>query len=129
MQEIFVYVDRRGACPFLDWYGRLQKREQAKLDAKIDMLIAHGETLNPSVLSPTPVRCILELCVTGGVTLRPMLCRGPVRPQEEYTLLCGAVERDRKYVPRAAAQMAGRYRDEVKADPNGRRRPYVQPPK
>lgn len=124
-----MYVDRNGACPFLVWYLRLQKREQAKLDAKIDMLAEHGETLNPTVLSPTSVPGILELRVTGGVTLRPMVCRGPMRPHEEYTLLCGAVERDRKYLPRDAAAMAARYRDEIKTDPTARRRPYVRPPR
>jgi hypothetical protein len=125
MWEIYFYVDQNGDCPFLDWYGRLQRRVQAKLDAKIDMLAQHGEILNPSVLSPTPVRGIMELCVTGRVTLRPMVCRGPVRPREEYTLLCGAVERDSKYVPRNAAEIAERYRDEIKADPGRRRKPRV----
>ena len=64
---------------------------------------------------------ILKLRVKGNVQLRPMLCRGPIEIDKEFTLLLGACEVGGKLVPRDADAMADRLKHEVKRGPNRRR--------
>ena len=86
-----------------DWADSLpmQRRDRGRLDSKVDMLTIAGDQLPPGLLQNTRCRHIMELAVNGQVALRPMLCRGPgpFSVQSEFTFLCGAVERDVKYVP------------------------------
>ncbi len=60
------------------------------------------------MLTDTKERQIKELCVNGNVALRLLLCKGPQSnlKNEEFTLLFGAAERDRKYIPRDAVMRA-----------------------
>jgi hypothetical protein len=70
------------------------------------MLALKGHALFPQVLTDTPTPGIQKLRVKGKVQLRPMLCKGPVDKEKEYTLLIGATERDSKFVPDKADQIA-----------------------
>jgi hypothetical protein len=58
------------------------------------------------VLTGTPTAGILKLRVKGNVQLRPMLCRGPINNENEFTLLIGATERDFLFVPDKADEKA-----------------------
>jgi hypothetical protein len=93
-----------------DWADSLpmQKRDRGRLDSKIDMLVRAGDKLPPGLLQNTRCKHIMELTINGQVALRPMLCRGPgpFSMQSEFTFLCGAVERDVKYVPSDAPERA-----------------------
>lgn len=47
---------------------------------------------------------IYKLVIHGDVMLRPMLCRGPIDNETEYTLLLGATERGAKLPPGSEEQ-------------------------
>ncbi|WP_175910594.1 hypothetical protein [Burkholderia metallica] len=118
--DLFDYVTAHGSNDFAEWTRDLQKVSRAKLNAKIDMLALHGEGLVPHVLTDTPVAGIRKLRVKGNVQLRPLLCRGPINGDSEYTFLMGATERDGQLVPDTAPETADVRRATVAND--GRRR-------
>ncbi len=96
---LFDYKDEKGNNDFKNWTEKLQKVERAKLNAKLDALRLHGFELFPEMLTGTPTSGILKLRVKGKVQLRPMLCKGPINHETEFTLLIGATERDSCFVP------------------------------
>ncbi|MEQ1637813.1 MAG: hypothetical protein ABL903_14105 [Methylococcales bacterium] len=104
--SLFDYTSENGNNEIKEWTKGLQKTDRAKLNAKLDMLALHGSELFPHVLTDTPTSGIQKLRVKGKVQLRPMLCKGPIDNEKEYTLLIGAMERDSKLVPDKADQIA-----------------------
>ncbi len=114
--NLFDYLDANGENVFASWTRDLQKQQQAKMNAKIDMLELYGETLVPHVLTDTPVPGIRKLRVKGNVQLRPLLCRGPHDVANEYTFLMGATERDSQYNPSSAPETADARRAAVAQD-------------
>ena len=119
--RLFDYVDHRGINVIKEWAQRLEKPERARLNRKLDMLVQNGPDLSPGLLAGTRLRHIDKIKVTGRVTLRLLLCRGPIEHKGEFTLLFGAFERDRKLVPSDAEQRANANRDEVILNPLERR--------
>lgn len=121
--NIFDYLDRRGRNVMQEWANKisLQNRDRARLDLKIDMLSMHGDELLPQTLQSTKSKHILELTVNGKVALRPMLCRGPVKMNDEFTFLLGVTERDRKYVPSDALERAEKNRLDLQENPKNKR--------
>jgi hypothetical protein len=120
---LYDYVDVHGANQFKAWSECLQKRELAKLNAKLDMLQQHGPSLPPRLLAG-PIRGhghIYKLEIRGQVQLRPLLCKGPIRNDEEYSLLIGAIEQGWKLLPTGAAAEAERRRQEITTSPQARR--------
>ena len=102
------------------WSSRLQKKERAKLNSKIDALSIHGADLIPGILSPTGVPSIFKLKVQGLVKLRPMLCEGPGRSESAFTFLLGAKEISWKYEPADAPSTAAELRDDLLEHPDRR---------
>lgn len=96
---LFDYRDENGSNSFKKWTEMLQKSERAKLNAKLDMLSKMGANLFPQVLTGTDTSGILKLRIKGNVQLRPMLCKGPINNESEFTLLIGAKERDSRLIP------------------------------
>lgn len=103
---IYDYVSASGDNEFEAWWRGLEKPQRAKLRSRIDMLKLHGDGLLPEILTGTPVAGILKLRCRGNVQLRPLLCRGPQRPADEYTMLNGATERDSVFAPADAVETA-----------------------
>lgn len=99
----------------------LQAPTRAKLNLKLDMLRMHGDTLFPQLLTGTDTPGILKLRVKGNVQLRPMLCKGPLAVEKEYTLLVGATEVGGKLKPKGVDATAAKRKQEVAADPKNRR--------
>ena len=66
-----------------------QKRRRL---AQIDYDLA----IDTKLLAGPIYKKIYKLVIHGDVMLRPMLCRGPVNNDQEYTFLIGATERDWK---------------------------------
>ena len=54
---------------------------------------------------------LYKLRAKGDCQMRPHLCSGPLSVGGEYTLLCGAKEKDYKLIPPDAADRAERHRD------------------
>jgi hypothetical protein len=113
---IFDYVDPVDGNMFKTWSVRLQKKELAKLNNRLDALSIHGPGLIPGILSPTGIPSIFKLKIHGQVQLRPMLCDGPGRGEYSFTLLIGAIEVSDDYVPKGAPLLAARMRESLIKD-------------
>jgi hypothetical protein len=98
-----------------DWLAALDPALRGRMRAKIQVLITTDGDLPPKMLTDTKEPHIKELIVNSKEALRLLLCR--VRPpgsnDQEITLLYGAKERDRKYVPHDALQVAEQNRQMV----------------
>jgi hypothetical protein len=120
---LFDYLNGRGENEFKAWTIKQQKGYRAKLNARIDLLEKLGMSLLPHMLEG-PLNGFpntYKLTMKGRVQLRPMLCRGPIDNDNEFTFLIGATERDWEYNPRNAPQRAEDRRFEIIADPRNRR--------
>lgn len=120
--ELFDYYALSGENEFKAWTQGLQKPQRAKLNAKLDMLKNNGDALFPLLLTGTDTPGILKLRVKGKVQLRPMLCKGPVDINGEYTLLLGAIEVGGKLIPDKADELANGFKATVIASPATRRK-------
>lgn len=96
--------------------------QRAKLNAKLDMLENNGDALFPLLLTGTDTPGILKLRVKGKVQLRPMLCKGPVDIDREYTLLLGAIEVGGKLIPDKADELANELKATIIASPATQRK-------
>lgn len=121
---LFDYVNHQGVNEFKEWTGSLEKPQLAKLNEKIDKLEIYGDSLYPEMLTGTPVAGISKLRIKGNVQLRPLLCKGPVDVDKEYTLLKGAKEVGSKWVPKNAPNTANTRKQSVIADPEHRRKKH-----
>jgi len=122
--ELYDYVGANGQNDIKVWTEGLQKKERAKLNARLDMLAQHGVGLFPHILTNTPTPGILKLRCHGNVQLRPMLCNGPISVNSEFTLLIGATERDFRFDPLDADSLANVRKQEVNIDPANRRKKH-----
>lgn len=120
--NIYDYVNLHGQNEIKDWTeNEVQKSQRGKLDEKLDKLKLYGDALYPDILTGTPVAGIQKLRVRGKVQLRPLLCKGPIKIHEEYTLLKGAKEIGDKWEPSGAPAAANKIKQEVINNPNKRR--------
>lgn len=118
---IYDYLDADGANEIKKWTEGLQSKERGKLKEKIDKLAMHGEELYPQILTDSGVTGIQKLRVQGSVKLRPLLCRGPMLPKEEYTFLLGAKEIGGRFSPKDAPETASKNKKIVAANAATRR--------
>ena len=91
--KLYDYVDNRDINQFRDWCQRLQKPELAKVEQRLLMLEKHGPDLAPQMLAG-PLKGwshIYKLKFNGRTAPRPLLCKGPVDPNLEFTLLMGCL--------------------------------------
>lgn len=135
--RLYDYVEANGQNPITGWINGLPKKYRARVNAKLGMLALYGdETLPGFVTSAVGSGSVKEVVINGDLALRLLLCRGPldmgrngtngntgkkspwVAP--EYTLLCGAEERDSRYVPRDAVMQAEGRRQVILNNPDRR---------
>jgi len=122
---LYDYVDRHGRNPIKDWSRRLEKGYLAKLNDRLRKLRQVGMDMLPLMLAGVRGHPHLyKLKMTGRVTLRPLLCRGPINMEREFTLLVGAFEQNRRFDPPSAPDDADQCREEITEDPS-RRTPHV----
>jgi hypothetical protein len=122
---LWDFVSARGENMILRWAKdvRLTTRDRAVLNQKLDRLrqmdfdLAIGTKLLAGPVEKQ--RHIYKLVIHGDVMLRPLLCRGPIDPETEYTLLLGAIEKGGR-LPKAAPQQANDNRITVLDDPSRR---------
>jgi len=118
--SLFDYIDKNGNNDIKAWTLELEKSQRAKLNAKLDMLERLGPELFPHVLTDTRTPGIQKLRIKGNVQLRPMLCKGPINNENEFTLLIGATERDSRLVPEKADEKANDRKKIIIENPNRR---------
>lgn len=120
--KIFDYVSARGTNEIKKWTGRLEKAHRIRLNQKLDMLEKVGPELPPQLLAGPIFDHIYKLRITSNnVQLRPMLCKGPINQEKEFTLLLGAFEVGDEFQPKDAPQRAASNREAVIDDPKRRR--------
>lgn len=113
---LYDYVTDKGTNDFKNWTEKLQKTQRAKLNLRLDMLKDKGSELFPQILTGTDTAGIQKLRVPGKVQLRPMLCKGPINHEKEFTLLHGAIEVQNKLKPKNADQIADKRKKDVIKD-------------
>jgi hypothetical protein len=121
MWNLYDFVDTHGVNVIKEFTLGLQKRERARLRNRLGILERTGPDVGTGLLDGTHQKHIDKLKVTGQVTIRLMLCRGPINMDGEFTLLFGAFERDRRLVPANAEDRAEINRTEVIKNPSQRR--------
>ena len=120
---LFEFLTGRGRPIIHEWVKdeRLTTRDRAALNLRfkrirqVDFGLAQGTLINGPIYKHV-YKCVIH----GDVMLRPMLCRGPFKPDEEYTLLLGAIERGGK-LPKGAKEQAEENRNTVERFPTTRR--------
>lgn len=122
--KLFDYVDAHGKNVIKAWTESLQVPQRAKLNEMLDKLAMHGDTLHPLMMAGSGVAGVSKLKVKGNVQLRPLLCKGPIDVEDEYTLLNGAKEVGGELKPQNAREIAKQNRDIVKRDPEHRRKSH-----
>lgn len=107
------------------WRARLQRADQARLDAKLAMLaVADNLEDLPNLVGPIrvggkrgkPAQGIFKLRVTTpSLQLRPLFCKR--QPPNALVFLVGATERDGKFDPKNAPDTALKRREDVLTKP------------
>jgi|SRR3989304_390571 len=117
----FLNGRRRGIVE--DWLlkERIQKKARATLNQKIDWLRRFGLDAPNLLVGPIHAHVYKLRVRAQGVQLRPMLCRGPLDNETEFTLLLGAIEKGFRLQPRDAAERAEANREVILTDPSRRR--------
>ncbi len=115
MWLLFDYTSNRGN-EIKEWTLTLQKQQKVRLNAKLDMLQQAGSDLPPQLLAGTGVPHIYKLKVQGNVKLRPLLCKGTVDNENEFTILIGAFEIQWEFEPKDALAKAVERREELLND-------------
>lgn len=106
---LYEFLDPRGHGVIEVWVQeeRLQKKAIAQLNSKLDLLGQSGPDLPPKLLAGPIAQHLYKLRVKAPkMQLRPLLCRGPLAPDAEFTLLLGAIERNNKLPEHALTQAA-----------------------
>lgn len=125
--KLFDFLTDRGRSVIHEWVKkeRLTERDRAALNFRFKKICQVDFDLAIGSLISGPInkrRHIYKCVIHGNVMLRPMLCRGPRRMEEEYTLLLGAIERNNK-LPEGAEDQAEANRQTLISYPT-RRRPH-----
>src|SRR5947209_15391252 len=123
--KLFDFLTDRGRSIIQEWVKdeRLSTRDRAALNVRfkrirqVDFELAIG-----SLISGPIYKHVYKCVIHATVMLRPLLCRGPIKMEDEYTLLLGAIERNRK-LPKGAEEQAEENRQTVVDYPT-RRRPH-----
>jgi hypothetical protein len=119
--QLFDYRDDKGRNDIKSWMLEQEKRQRGQVNLKLDMLRMYGNDVGSNVLLRMSATIFKLKGKTKGVQLRPMLCRGPIDDDGEFTILIGAREIDWKLVPIDAVEKAERRREEVIENPKERR--------
>lgn len=123
--KLYDYVSKSGRNEFKKWSQKLDTLQLAKLNEKLDDLEDKGTLLDKQILSESGEPHIKKLRFQGKVAMRPLLCEGPTRDDNnqynrEFTLLCGAIEKDRK-LPKNILKIAKKRREELEKNHKKRR--------
>lgn len=129
LYELWDAVDDRGVNVITRWSQGLESDHKAKLNQKLDMLQrVEFELLRGSKVLNGPIKKtgqIYKLRAQTNLAMRPLLCRGPIRNGQEYTLLCGAFEKD-GILPSSDIRNAQDNRVAILSNPDRRRTKHVR---
>jgi hypothetical protein len=118
--KLYDFLSARGDSLIHEWADKLSKRDRIILDEKLDRLEQGGPGACPQLVGPV-YKHIHKFRIKGQVVMRPMLCKGPFDMDNEYTLLFGAIEKDRCLIPEDAEKRAETNRTTLSANKKRRR--------
>jgi hypothetical protein len=123
LYELWDFLTERHENVILKWVSneRLTVRDRAALNQKFDRLaqVDFDLAIQTKLLAGPIYKHIYKLIIHGDVMLRPMLCRGPIDNEREYTLLLGAIEKNWK-LPPGSKEKAEQNRQTIIGDPKKR---------
>ena len=123
--RLWDFLDDRLKNVIIQWVKdeKLTKRDRAILNQKITRLGQEDFDLaiKTKLLAGPIHKHVYKMRMKGDVQLRPLLCRGPVSNDTEYTFLLGAVETGGK-LPLGCEEKAKDNRAVVVNDANRRTR-------
>src|SRR5712691_6008645 len=90
--DLYDYIDRRGRNAIKEWMLGQQKRQRGQVNSKLDQIRQHGDAVSSDVLLRVSATILKLKAYTKGIQLRPLLCKGPIADDKEFTLLIGATE-------------------------------------
>jgi hypothetical protein len=116
---LYDFLDHRLKNVILQWVkdDKITMRDRAALNQKIRRLaqMDYQLAIQTRLLAGPIFKHVYKLVIHGDVMLRPMLCRGPIDNEREYTLLLGAVETGGK-LPEGSKQKAESHREVILND-------------
>jgi hypothetical protein len=131
LYSLWDFLSARGENVIVRWVAdeKLTKRDRAALNQKLDRLaqIDFHLAIGTKFLAGPIYKHVYKLIVKADVMLRPMLCRGPIDNETEYTLLHGAIEKGGK-LPAGAKEQAEANRETIIREPLRRRRGHERIP-
>ncbi len=117
--RLWDFLDARQKNVIIQWVKdkKLTSRDRAILNQKIRGLaqMEYSLAIQTKLLAGPIYRHIYKLVIHGDVMLRPMLCRGPVENDREYTFLLGAIETGGK-LPEGSKEKAEEHREVILND-------------
>jgi len=117
-----VFVDERGYDLFDEWKD-LPPAAEAQIDVRINLLKVSKTWARPYAGKIRNCRHIWEIRVRHNrVQYRPLGYYGP--GIGVFTLLIGAIEKDRKFIPKAAPEIAENRRIKISTDEKRYTRDY-----
>src|ERR1035437_1690944 len=120
---LYDFLDHRLNNVILQWVRdeKITVRDRAALNQKIRRLaqMDYELAIQTKLLAGPIHKHVYKLVIHGDVMLRPMLCRGPIDNELEYTLLLGAVEVGGK-LPLGAKEQAEANRETILTDKSRR---------
>src|SRR4051812_30793999 len=105
---IYDFADEDGASVIGEWIRneKIGTADVAALKQKISLLKQYGPDLPSGLLAGPIYKSIYKLRVnTQERAMRPLLCKGPIDKDQEFTLLLGACEINSK-LPNGAVEEA-----------------------
>lgn len=93
---IFDYVDPVDGNLIRIWSARLQKKERAKLNHRLDSLAMHGPGLIPGILSPAGIASIFKIENTWQGSIEAVIMRGSGAGRRGFHSSTGSVRSIRR---------------------------------
>ena len=126
--DVYDFIHVRQGNVIGKWVRELRGPDRARFKLKVRALsqIDYDRAIGTKLLQGPVYKHIYKLKIHGEIMMRPLLCRGPIDNDSEYTLLVGAREENFKLLPSSAPGEAGERRQQVIDDPANRRQIRVR---
>jgi hypothetical protein len=129
LYELWDATTESGVNVVREWTRRLEKPHRAKLNQKLDMIQRFEfAQMRSSKILHGPIKKtghIYKLRAQSNVAMRPLLCKGPIDMNREYTLLLGSFE-EGGVLPMSDIRKAQDNRAAILDNPDHRRMKHVR---
>ena len=126
--DVYDFIDVHDGNVIRSWVRGLCPRDRAKFKVKVRALadMEYDRAIGSKLLQGPISKHIFKLKIHGQIMMRPLLCRGPIANEAEYTLLAGAREENFVLIPDVPLLRVEIRRQEVIDNPASRRQTRVR---